>query len=197
MSTLELNKIAGAILLAGIVAVVSGILADRLVQPQPVEHPAVAVQGAETGGEAAAGAAATEEAADEPQAAAPAEGETAPAGASIAALLAAADPARGQVVAKKCAACHSFEQGGPNKVGPNLWDIVGRQPGVHEGYAFSDAIKGLGKPWGYDELDAYLTAPKAYAPGTKMTFPGLRKPEDRADAVAYLRTLSGDPKPLP
>ncbi|MEX0696558.1 MAG: cytochrome c family protein [Dongiaceae bacterium] len=192
MSTLELNKIVGAILLAGIVAVVSGILADRLVQPKPVEH-AAAVPDADTGGEAAAGAAATDEAAEEP----PAEGETSPAGVSIAALLAAADPARGETVAKKCAACHSFEQGGANKIGPNLWDIVGRQPGVHEGYAFSDAIKGLGKPWGYEELDAFLATPKAFAPGTKMTFPGLRKPEDRADAIAYLRTLSGDPKPLP
>ncbi len=192
MSTLELNKIVGAILVAGMIALVSGILADRLVQREPVEH-AAGVPGADTGGEAAAGAAATEEAAEEP----PAEGETAPAAVSIAALLAGADPARGQVVAKKCAACHSFEQGGPNKVGPNLWDIVGRQPGVHEGYAFSAVIKGLDKPWGYEELDAFLATPKAFAPGTKMTFPGLRKPEDRADAIAYLRTLSGNPKPLP
>ena len=193
MSTLELNKIVGAVLLAGMVALVSGILADRLVQPNRVEHAAGAVPGAETGGEAAAGAAPTEGAAEEP----PAEGETAPAEVSVVALLAAADPARGEAVAKKCAACHSFEQGGPNKVGPNLWDIVGRQAGAHEGYAFSDAIKGLGKPWGYEELDAFLATPKAFAPGTKMTFPGLRKPEDRADAIAYLRTLSGDPKPLP
>jgi cytochrome c len=155
--------------------------------------------------EAAAAAPATDAAAAtaEPAAAepAPAATETAAApagGGDLAALLAAADPAQGQTVAKKCAACHNFEKGGPNKVGPNLWDIVGAKHAHKGDYSYSDAIKGMAdKEWSYAELDAFLTAPKAYAPGTKMTFPGIKKPEDRAAVIAYLRSLSDSPKPLP
>lgn len=116
---------------------------------------------------------------------------------SIADLLKTADAAAGQKVAKKCAACHSFDQGGPNKVGPNLWDIVGAKQAHAPDFAYSDAIKKLGGEWSYDELDKYLASPKTYAPGTKMAFAGLKKPEDRAALIAYLRTLSDSPKPLP
>ena len=104
----------------------------------------------------------------------------------------------GETVAKKCAACHNFEKGGPNKVGPNLWDIVGAKHAHKDDYSYSDAIKGMAdKEWSYADLDAFLTAPKAYAPGTKMTFPGIKKPEDRAAVITYLRSLSDSPKPLP
>lgn len=142
---------------------------------------------------------ATAEAAPAEPAAAETQTAAAPAGGGdLAALLAAADPAQGQTVAKKCAACHNFEKGGPNKVGPNLWDIVGAKHAHKEDYAYSDAIKGMAdKEWSYAELDAFLTAPKAYAPGTKMTFVGIKKPEDRAALIAYLRSLSDSPKPLP
>ena len=119
-------------------------------------------------------------------------------GGDLAALLTAADPAQGQTIAKKCDACHNFEKGGPNKVGPNLWDIVGAKHAHKDDYSYSDAIKGMAdKEWSYAELDEFLTTPKAYAPGTKMTFPGLKKPEDRAAVIAYLRSLSDSPKPLP
>jgi len=178
MSSLELNKIAGAVLVAGLVALVSGILANMLVQPEPVQHAAVAVPEGE-------------EAAEEP--AAPAEEAEQP----IALLLASADPAKGQSVAKRCGACHTFEQGGGAKVGPNLWDIVGAPHAHMEGFAYSDAIKNLEGDWDFEALNAFLTSPKTYAPGTKMSFAGIKKPEERADLLAYLRTLSDSPVPLP
>jgi cytochrome c len=120
-----------------------------------------------------------------------------PPGGGVAELVKAADPAAGEKVAAKCKACHSFEKGGPNKVGPNLWDIVGAKQAHLDNFKYSDAIKGLGGQWTYDELDKYLTSPREYAPGTKMVFPGIKKPEDRAAVIAYLRTLSDSPQPLP
>ncbi len=156
-------------------------------------EPAETTDAAATAEPAAAEPAPAEPAADATQTA------TAPAGGGdLAALLAAADPAQGQTVAKKCAACHNFEKGGANKVGPNLWDIVGAKHAHKDDYNYSDAIKGMAdKEWSYAELDAFLAAPKTYAPGTKMTFPGIKKPEDRAAVIAYLRSLSDSPKPLP
>ena len=129
----------------------------------------------------------------------PTQQAAAPAGGGdIAELLKTADAAQGEKLAKKCGACHNFEKGGPNKVGPNLWDVVGAKHAHKEDYNYSDAIKGMhDKEWSYAELDAFLTAPKTYAPGTKMTFPGLKKPEERAAVIAYLRSLSDNPKPLP
>jgi cytochrome c len=121
-----------------------------------------------------------------------------PPGGGIADMLKSADPAAGEKVAAKCKACHGFDKGGPNKVGPNLWDIVGnKQAHLGDAFKYSDALKGLGGEWSYDALDKFLTSPKEYAPGTKMVFPGLKKPEDRAAVIAYLRSLSDSPKPLP
>jgi cytochrome c len=142
--------------------------------------------------------AATETAPAEPAAADATQTAAAPAGGDLAALLAAADPAQGQTVAKKCAACHNFEKGGPNKVGPNLWDIVGAKHAHKDDYSYSKAMSDMAdKEWSYAELDAFLAAPKTYVPGTKMTFVGIKKPEDRAALIAYLRSLSDSPKPLP
>jgi len=100
-------------------------------------------------------------------------------------------------VFKKCKACHTADQGGPNRVGPNLWNVVGGPKAHAEDFSYSDAITGLGGEWTYADLDAYLTKPKDFAPGTKMTFAGLKKPKDRAAVISYLRTLSDSPKPLP
>ena len=86
---------------------------------------------------------------------------------------------------------------GPNKVGPNLWGIVGDKIAARGGFNYSSALEGLGGEWGYDELDAFLTKPKTFAPGTKMTFAGLKKPADRANILAFLRMLSESPVPLP
>ncbi|MET0271093.1 MAG: c-type cytochrome [Sphingomonas sp.] len=116
----------------------------------------------------------------------------------IAFYLASADPAKGADVFKKCAACHNADQGGANGLGPNLWGVVGEGVGQGAGgFAFSDALKSKGGRWDWDNLNAWLTSPKTYAPGTKMTFAGLSKPEDRANVIAYLNSKSGTPLPLP
>ncbi len=115
----------------------------------------------------------------------------------IAALLPKADAAKGAEVFKKCAACHTINQGGANGVGPNLYATLGE--GIAEGkggFAFSDALKAVGGKWDFDKMNAWLTSPRKFAPGTKMTFAGLSKPEDRADVILYLNT-QGSNLPLP
>ncbi len=112
-------------------------------------------------------------------------------------LLASASVENGMKVAKKCLQCHSFEKGGKAKTGPNLWKIVKRNVGAVEGYAYSKAMKEYEGVWTYDKLNAYLHKPRTAMPGTKMSFAGLKKVQDRADLIAYLRTLSDNPVPLP
>ena len=112
--------------------------------------------------------------------------------------LASADPAKGADVFKKCGACHNAAKGGPNALGPNLWGVLGENVGQGaNGFPFSDALKGVGGTWNWDNLSKWLTSPKAFAPGTKMTFAGLSKPEDRANVIAYLNQQSDAPKPMP
>ena len=124
--------------------------------------------------------------------------ETAAAGGGDAlAMLATADAGAGAKTFKKCKACHSTAKGGKNKVGPNLWDVVGRAKAGVPGFKYSGALKGLGGEWTYKDLDAFLTKPKRFAKGTKMSFAGLKKPKDRANLIIYLRSLSDSPKPLP
>lgn len=106
--------------------------------------------------------------------------------------LADGDPAKGEKVFKKCAACHTSEAGGPSRVGPNLHDVVGRTSASLEGFAYSDAMKKLGAEghvWTPEELDKFVENPKQLVPGTKMTFPGIKKPEERADLLAFLQSL--------
>ncbi len=128
-------------------------------------------------------------------------GEAAPAAVPIAQLLAKADAKAGETVFKKCQACHSGEKGGPNKVGPDLWSIVDRPVASHEGFAYSAAMKDFSKGgsehWTFDNLNHFLTAPKAFVKGTAMGFAGLKKDEERANLIAYLRTLADTPVPLP
>ncbi len=116
----------------------------------------------------------------------------------VMAMLSNADTAAGgEKTFKKCKACHSTDKGGKNRVGPNLWDIVGKAKASAAGYKFSGALKGLGGEWSYQDLDGFLENPRAFAKGTKMSFKGLAKPKDRAAIIAYLRSLSDQPKPLP
>ncbi len=179
-SSLESNKIAAAVLTAGVVAMLSGFVAELLYHPRVELEENAYVVAAADGGETPVAAAA------------------APMLEPIGALLAAADPAAGEKVAKKCTACHSFDEGGPNKIGPNLYDIVNRQIGGHAGFGYSDALAGMsGDTWTYESLNAFLAKPKDFAPGTKMSFAGLKKTADRANLVAYMRSLSGSPAALP
>ncbi|NTJ41013.1 cytochrome c family protein [Agrobacterium larrymoorei] len=119
----------------------------------------------------------------------------------IAQLLASADAAKGETVFKKCASCHTSESGGPNKVGPNLFDVVNRPIASHAGFSYSagmkDFSKGSSEKWDYDHLSYFIEAPKKHVPGTAMGFAGIKKDTERADLIAYLRTLSASPAPLP
>ena len=131
--------------------------------------------------------------------AAPAPGGPA-ADSPIAVRMASADPKAGQADTMKlgCIACHSYNEGGKAGIGPNVYGVVGAPIGTHmAGYAYSAALKGKGGMWTYEELDKWLTKPAAYAPGTKMTYAGVTDPKERADVIAYLRTLSANPEPLP
>jgi len=176
--SLEFNKVAGAVLVAGIVAMTSGMIAKELVHPHELEQNVYQIAGLTP---QTAAPAARQEAALEP----------------IAPLLAAADVKAGETQSRKCVACHTFTEGGPNRVGPNLWNIVGAPKAHIDGFAYSPAIKDKGGEWTYENLNAFLANPRQYAPGTKMAFAGMPKAEDRAALIAWLRTLSAAPKPLP
>jgi cytochrome c len=168
------NTIAGWVLFAGIVALGSSIVAGEMFHSERPEKMGYPIAGVEQEGEGAA-------AAEQP----------------IEAYLAKADPAKGQQVFNKCAACHNAEKGGANQLGPNLWDIIGEPIGQGKGFAFTDALAKKGGTWNWDNLSQWLSNPKAFAPGTKMTFAGLSNPQDRADVIAFLNAHSDAPKPLP
>jgi cytochrome c len=104
---------------------------------------------------------------------------------------------RGDRVHAQCTSCHTVDQGGPNRIGPNLWGVFGRAPGAHPGFEYSDAMKAYGGVWSYDNLDAFLRSPSQAVRGTKMSFAGIRNTEDRVALIAYLRSLSASPAPLP
>lgn len=112
-------------------------------------------------------------------------------------LLASAPVDQGETLFKKCTACHTGEKGGANKVGPNLWNVIGGPKAHSEAFSYSNALKEKGGEWSYDDLNHFIASPKAFAPGTKMTFAGFKKAEERAALIAYLRTLADSPAPLP
>ena len=147
-----------------------------------------------------------EPAAPEPEPAAPAPAAApapvapaAPAGGGgdLAARLAGGDAAAGVAIMVRCRACHTLDAGGARRVGPNLWDIVGKDKGVSEGFPYSDALLAAGGTWTFADLDGYLTAPRDFLPGTKMTFPGVPSATDRANLLLSLRALSENSAPLP
>jgi len=187
MNSMTLNKIAAAVLLAGVVAMTSGLV-TRLI------HPAAAGgHGGDHHGEEKRVLAAYVQEGE------PATGaEAAPAGPEpIAGLLASADIAAGEKVFKKCMACHTVDKGGADKIGPALYGVVGNDIASHGGFAYSGALTELPGNWTYAELNAFLYKPKDYAKGTKMTFAGLRKATDRAAIIAYLRAQDDAPEALP
>jgi cytochrome c len=124
-------------------------------------------------------------------------GESAEAEQPIAFYLASANAARGEQVFKKCTACHNADKGGPNALGPNLWNTLGAPIGQGRGFAFSEALSSKGGSWTWDAQSEWLKSPKAFAPGTKMTFAGLSNPQDRADVILFLNQHSDSPQPLP
>jgi cytochrome c len=169
------NTIAGWVLFAGIVALGSSIVASEAFHSERPEKMAYPIEGVE---------------------AAPGEGGAA-AEQPIEVYLAKADPAKGADVFKKCGACHNADKGGANQLGPNLWGVLGEPIGQGKGFAFSPALSGKGGSWNWDLLSQWLTSPKAFAPGTKMTFAGIGNPQDRANVMAFLNKQSDSPQALP
>jgi cytochrome c len=168
------NTIAGWVLAGGIAALGLSIASGMVFHNERPEKMGYPIEGAE---ETAAPGAAVE--------------------VPIATLLGTADPAKGADVFKKCAACHTIEQGGANGIGPNLYATMGEGIGQGKaGYAFTDALKGVGGTWDFDKMNAWLTNPRKFAPGTKMTFAGLPNPADRANVIVYLNS-QGSNLPLP
>jgi cytochrome c len=179
MDSAELNKYAGAVLGTLLFIMTVHILGGALFSPKKPAVPGYDLPVPQEEASAAAGGA--------PQAAAE----------PLPVLLAKADPAKGQASARKCAACHTFEKGGPNKVGPNLYGVVGGPKAHAQNFNYSAALKAKGGDWSYEELNAFITNPKAHIPGTIMAFAGIPQAGERADLLSYLRTVSDSPPPLP
>jgi cytochrome c len=175
MPSFEWNKIIASVLTAMIIAMVTGIIASSFVRPRHLEKAAYLPPGAEEGAQAPpAGGAEQTAAAIEP----------------IEPALAKADPKHGEQVAKVCLQCHTFDKGGANKIGPNLYGIMEENIAAVPNYQFSQALAAhKTEKWDPDKLNVWLHKPQQFAKGTKMTFPGLPKVQDRADVVAYLESL--------
>jgi cytochrome c len=168
-SNLENNKIFAAVLVAGITVMLAGFFADKLVHSETLEEDAFPI-----------------EVADAPTSGAPVKIAVAD---PIAQLIAGADFAKGQKLSKACAACHSFDKGGANKIGPNLFGVYSASKGKHAGFSYSDALVAKGGKWDVDSLNQFLWKPKKYISGTKMNYAGMKKAEDRAAMVKYLQSL--------
>ena len=167
------NTIAGWTLFAGIVALGSSIVAGEMFhsgRPEKMGYPIEGVVEEGEGGEA-----------EQP----------------IEFYLAQADVTKGQAVFNKCVACHTVDKGAPNQLGPNLWGTLGKPIGGHPGFAFSEALKSKGGTWSWTTMSDWLANPKAFAPGTKMTFAGISNSQDRANVIAFLNSKSDSPQPLP
>jgi cytochrome c len=168
------NTMAGCFLASALFAMVVGKVSNALVSVHPLEKPAIAVA----------------EAAPEAAGAKPAELPP------IGPKLKDANVQHGEALFKQqCFTCHTIDKGGVNKVGPNQWDILGRKKASHEGFSYSSALQAKGGEWSYEDINHMIFKPQAFVRGTKMAFAGLAKEQDRADVIAYLRTMHDDPQP--
>lgn len=183
MDSFELNKLIGAFLAVVFVVFSVSIVSDAIFATHAPETPGFAIEVAEAETETDAGEAAQE------------------AGPSVLDLIATADVAAGQTAFRKCAACHTAEEGGANRVGPNLYDVVNRPVASHEGFKYSVAMQefsqGGSVHWDYEHLSGFLQSPRTYVSGTAMAFAGIRNIQEEANLIAYLRSLSANPAPLP
>ena len=179
MDGFEFNKMAGAVLGSALAVLGLSQLSGMIYHAEKPEKQGFIIEVAEavTGGENG--------------------GTDEPVAESLGAMLAKADAEKGQKVAKGCLSCHDLSKGGPNKVGPNLWDVVMRPRASHPDYQYSEPMASKkGEPWSYEAINVFLTNPAKAVPGTKMNFK-VAKAGDRANVLAYLRTLSDAPKDLP
>ena len=177
MNSFELNKILGAVLGTCLAVLALNIAAGAIFYQEKPAKPGYAIAVKKEG------AGATKEAA--------------PKVVPLPVRLAKASVEKGKSTAKQCQACHTFAKGEPNRVGPNLWNVIGEPRGVGRGFNFSSAMKAKGGKWTYEELDKFLTDPRGYIPGTAMTFAGIKNDQQRADVIDFLHTLSEHPEPLP
>lgn len=179
MNMFEVNKIVGAVLGSILLLLLVNEIGNFLVHPAVPEKPSFIIE--------------TEAAEEQPAATAAADKPED----DLAALLAAGDAGKGAKVAKKCGACHSFEKGGKNKIGPPLYGVLGKDKASAAGFNYSPALKALGGKWSYRDMDAFLASPKGYAKGTKMAFNGIKKATDRANLIAFLRGRHDSAPALP
>jgi cytochrome c len=179
MNSFELNKIMGAVFGVLLVVVGLGVIAGMLFEPRPVGIAGYALPEADV--------------ADAPAAEVPMEDP-------LPIRLANASLERGEAASRACSSCHTFVQGGPNGIGPNLWDVV-MGPKAHiAGFGYSSAMQeraAAGEIWDFDALDGFIAAPRQYMPGTSMAYAGLRNAQERANLILYMRSLSDNPPPLP
>ncbi len=181
MNSAKLNMVAGAVLSVLLVTMALGIVSDIIFHSEAPATPGYEI------------VVAAVDTTDAPA-------EEAPQVEPIAVRLASASAEDGEKLTRACASCHDFSKGGANKVGPGLWGILGRTPGSHEGFRYSGGMQEFAQAesaWTYENMDAFLAAPKKVIPGTSMGYAGMRKPEDRADLIAYLRNLDDSPMALP
>lgn len=177
MSGLELNKIVASVLVAGLVGLVVGNLADILYQPDLNAKQGYKVAVTESSFSTV-------------------EEKTVEVKVDIIELLSKASVENGAKLIKKCAVCHDFTKGGPNRVGPNLWNIVNNKTAHRDDFTYSKALASKNETWTYENLYHMIHHPNEFIPGTKMNFIGFKKPEDVADVIAYLRSLSDNPAPI-
>jgi cytochrome c len=179
MDSFEINKIVAAVLLVALLVIGIGKLSNVIFYVEKPEKPGYAVE--------------VQQASTSTTATATVEDKTV----DIAALMALGDVNAGEQIFKKCAACHSINQGGANKIGPALYNVVGRKIGSVADYKYSNAFVEYGKEWNFEELNGFLIKPSKWIKGTKMAYAGLRKEEDRASIIKYLNQNSDSPLPLP